>query len=97
MSYLELAKRAERKLRTSYIEASQPPEAPESERPDPESLAAKVLAELEPDEAGRIVDAWREILGIELNRDRVKDEKREAKFPDPALPATSPTSGAEHA
>lgn len=67
MSYLDIAKRAEAKLKEG-LEA-----APEPEGPYPESMAAKILAEFEPSEAERIVAAWRDLLGIELDRKRVKD------------------------
>ncbi len=44
---------------------------PEPERPTPEILTAQVLAEFEADDVSRILVAWRDLLGIELDRDRI--------------------------
>ena len=79
-SYLELAKEAERKLRASRIEHSHPAE-PESEPkpPTPEALAAKVLAEFEPDEAERVCQAWRDIMGVNLDVTRVREHLQALK------------------
>ena len=73
-SYLELAKEAERKLRVSRTERSHSAE-PESkpEPPTPEALAAKVLAEFEPDEAERVCQAWRNIIGVSLDAALVRE------------------------
>jgi len=45
----------------------------------PEDLAAGILAENTPDEASLIVKAWREILGIPLDRQRVINHLKELR------------------
>lgn len=63
MSYLAIAKKAEERLKgTRPIEGG---------NPTPETLAASVLAENEPDEVGSILAIWEEAFGITLDRDRV--------------------------
>jgi len=44
----------------------------EPESPPAETIAVQVLAEFEPSEADRIVRAWNDILGSQLNPERVK-------------------------
>lgn len=66
MSYLALAEKAEERLKGGRAEAIPLP-------PTPETLAASLLAENEPDEVQGILAVWRDIFGIELDRDRVAD------------------------
>lgn len=84
----EIVKRALAMLRSPvWIEKAEPSEdrdsgpeiTAEPERPDPEALAATVLAEFQLDEASRIIVAWRDILGINLNRNRVRQHLEELR------------------
>ncbi len=83
MSYLELAKKAERKLRRgrTWISESLPPsdrtveleaDHPRSECPTPEVLTALVLSEFRPDEVVKIIAAWHNIFGIQLDPEKVR-------------------------
>ncbi|OGP98902.1 MAG: hypothetical protein A2W10_04335 [Deltaproteobacteria bacterium RBG_16_55_12] len=45
--------------------------APKSETPTPETLAASLLVENEPDEVETILAVWRDIFGMRLDRDQV--------------------------
>ena len=66
MSYLAIAKKVEERLKeTQAIEGGKIQAA------TPEALAVSVLAETEPDEAGKILRVWRETFGMDLDRDRV--------------------------
>ena len=73
----EEARRLARLHDPPWIECSRPPEdkipeqAPKPEHPGPEALAARVLAEFQPDEADRIVRTWHQILGIQLDKRQV--------------------------
>lgn len=53
-----------------------PEPEPKPERPEPETLASKILSEFEPGEADKIVAVWKELLGIDLDRGRVRDHLR---------------------
>lgn len=59
------AGQAERGLKRTY--------EPERSNPDALTATAQVLAEFASDEAGRIVALWREILGVKLDPERVKE------------------------
>ncbi len=51
--------------------------APGARESGPEALAVSILAENEPGEVDRILTAWREFLGIELDRGRVISHLKE--------------------
>jgi len=73
-SYLELAKEAEKKLQSLRIKRSRPAEPESKPEPlTPEAVAAKVLAEFQPDEAERVCQAWRDIMGVGLDPTRVRE------------------------
>jgi len=46
-------------------------EAPEVQEATPELLAASLLAENEPDEAGSILAIWEDVFGMTLDREQV--------------------------
>lgn len=46
---------------------------PEPQHPAAEDLVAQTLGEFQPDEADRIVNVWADILGIRLDRAKLKE------------------------
>ena len=75
MSYLDLAKKAERELMAEddAPRVITPLDEPVTQEAPPEALAASILAENTPDEAARILQFWKQTFGMDLDRVRVQE------------------------
>ena len=67
MSYLALAKRAEERLKQKGL--GHDPQ--DKSRSTPEAIAVSVLAESSPAEASQILAVWKNLFGMDLDRQRI--------------------------